>query len=83
MSNDFYCGNNYYKLQGKTLGSRYQCFKRGIGVGLRSTEPVEDYEPIDRYKIWCGNGKMPRGYNRTGTRSECLRKGFGVGKKLR
>lgn len=78
-----YCGNNYYKLEGKRLGSRYDCFRKGIGVGLnlRNIE-YEPYEPIDRWAVWCGKGRMPRGYNHVGTRSECLRKGVGVGKRL-
>lgn len=86
---NIYCGNNGRDeglLNGtKVLGTRYQCFKKGIGKGLK--EPILDYtpnyEPIDDYpKIFCGNGNvLPQNKDQFGTRQECLRKGFGVGQK--
>jgi len=79
-----YCGNNAYELENKRLGSRFECFRRGVGVGL-NLPVVEElpYEAIDRYRVYCGNGRtLPEGYNVMGRRSECLRKGVGVGKRL-
>jgi len=78
-----YCGNNAYELENKRLGSRYECFRRGVGVGLNL--PIDDtpYESIDRYRVYCGNDRqLPEGYNVMGRRSECLRKGVGIGKKM-
>jgi len=81
-----YCGNNAYELENKRLGTRYECFQRGVGVGLNLPASANDlpYESIDRYRIYCGNGRqLPEGYNALGRRSECLRKGVGLGKKLK
>ena len=55
-----YCGNNrkYTGLtQGThTLGTRYKCFRRGVGIGrnLPVTNNSIEYEPIDRRKnlLW-------------------------------
>lgn len=82
-----YCGNNARDeglINGtKTLGTRYQCLKKGIGKGLN--EPIlkynNDYEPIENVRIYCGNGALPNNKDRFGTRDECLRKGFAVGQK--
>lgn len=78
-----YCGNNRYKLRrGVTLGTRYQCFQKGIGVGLRMEHIPERYSPIDRERIYCGKqNRLPQGYDYIGSRTECLRKGVGVGKR--
>jgi hypothetical protein len=79
-----YCGNNAYELENRRLGSRYECFRRGVGVGLNLPVDNAPYESIDRYRVYCGNGReLPQGYNAIGRRSECLRKGVGVGKKIR
>lgn len=78
-----YCGNNAYELENKRLGSRYDCFRKGVGVGLNLPIVPERYEPIDRYRVYCGNARrLPEGYNIMGTRADCLRKGVGVGKKI-
>jgi hypothetical protein len=78
-----YCGNNAYELENKRLGSRYECFRKGVGVGLNLPIVPERYEPIDRYRVYCGNARrLPQGYNVMGTRADCLRKGVGVGKKM-
>lgn len=84
-----YCGNNRKHkdvLSGeKKIGSRYDCFRKGVGIGLNlPLDPDYDgeYEPIDKRKIYCGkNKKLPPGYSYLGNPSICLRKGVGVGKK--
>ena len=86
-----YCGNNALfpdLLNGnKQLGTRYQCFKKGLGKGLNL--PVDPnyngpYNPIDPTRVYCGNQNvLPAGYDRIGNLSECLRKGIGVGKRQR
>lgn len=81
-----YCGNNLYDLRTNSnarLGTRYECFKKGIGVG--QTLPYKRYKSIDKTdKIYCGNKKkLPNGYDYLGTRNECLRKGVGVGRSLK
>jgi len=83
MNRETYCGNNAYELENKRLGSRYDCFRKGVGVGLNLPIVPERYEPIDRYRVYCGNARrLPEGYNVMGTRADCLRKGVGVGKKI-
>lgn len=84
-----YCGNNrLYKplVNGDVvMGTRYECFKKGVGIG-KNMEPDDfdvDYAPIYNPKIFCGNGNtLPEGYNRLGQPYECLQKGVGVGKGL-
>ena len=90
MSN-IYCGNN--RLDTKltsgqyTIGTRYQCLKKGVGVGLNlpiDRNMLNEYEPIDMFKIYCGNIQiLPQGYDKLGSPQECHRKGVGVGKKIR
>ena len=86
-----YCGNNRLDpdvVSGrKIIGTRYQCMKKGIGVGMNLPfDPLYaiPYSPIDRSKIYCGNERrLPRGYTRMGSPASCLRKGVGIGKKIR
>ena len=86
-----YCGNNRVNeglLNGsKTLGTRYTCLKRGIGIGLHLPYDREyngNYEPLYDEKIYCGNQEnLPAGYDRFGSLSQCQARGVGVGKKLR
>jgi len=83
-----YCGNNRLDpkiISGElTIGDRYRCFKKGIGKGL-TLPPYNnnDYDPIDREKIYCGKSNiLPEGYSRLGSNVQCFRKGVGVGKTL-
>lgn len=85
-----YCGNNRRHpdlMSGrKVIGSRYKCFKKGFGQGLK--EPVlnrlDEYEPIDQTRIYCGDKRaLPERADRFGTPSECLRKGFGAAQKVK
>jgi hypothetical protein len=78
-----YCGNNRFELNGQQLGTNYQCFKKGIGVGNRlRRQRYEAIDPVDN--IYCGNRvELPRYYDYIGTRVECLQKGVGVGRNLR
>jgi hypothetical protein len=86
-----YCGNNrkYKKLvNGQVrLGTVYECFKNGIGVGLNLPYDENydgDYEPIDRVRIYCGTKKtLPEDKDRFGTRTECHRNGVGLGKSIK
>ena len=86
-----YCGNNS-QYQGlidgtHTLGTRYDCLKKGFGRGYHMPYDKNftgNYDPIDKRKIWCGNSdETPDGYNRVGSLSQCLQKGVGCGKRLR
>lgn len=82
-----YCGNNRYVLErpNVVLGTRYECFRKGVGVGRNLPRPQnpERYSPIDRERIFCGKSRrLPPNYDMIGTRGECLRKGVGVGKRL-
>lgn len=59
-----YCGNNRNSKQvknGNKIGSRYECLKKGIGVGMNlplDLDYLDEYIPIDSRKIYCG--KAPR-----------------------
>jgi len=85
-----YCGNNaehHSLLDGSaTLGTRYQCLRKGIGKG--KSLPVDldylgSYSPIDNEKIYCGNNdNLPDGYDRFGNTTSCMQKGIGIGKKI-
>lgn len=89
-NNRLYCGNNRNNprlLSGQqVLGSRYQCFKKGVGVGKNLPKNLDDdnYAPLyQTQKIFCGNGdSLPEGYDRLGLPFECLQKGVGVGKSI-
>ena len=86
-----YCGNNRNDpdvvVGAKVLGTRYACFKKGIGIGLHLPfDPAYavPYRPVDRARIYCGTeNRTPIGYTRRGSPSLCLRKGVGVGKSIR
>ena len=86
-----YCGNNRLHpdlLNGtKRLGSRHECLKRGVRVGV-SLSPERSYagryEHIDNTRIYCGNSsRLPDGYDRIGALFECHRIGVGRGKSIR
>lgn len=85
-----YCGNNKNNpklLNGEQIpGTRYQCFKKGVGIGKNMPPSIDDtdYSPLYvKEKIFCGNGNtVPQGYDKLGIPSECLQKGVGVGKKI-
>jgi len=88
---EIYCGNNKSAIGKKRrLGTKYECFKKGIGIGLNLTLNEDDfleyskkYSPIDKRKIYCGtNKKLPLGYDELGFPSSCLRKGVGIGKVM-
>lgn len=83
-----YCGNNARSPElrkgGKIIGNRYQCFKKGVGLGL--SQPYDPayasrYVPIDGRRIYCGTAnRLPAGYDILGNSPMCLQKGVGVGK---
>lgn len=86
-----YCGNNgmYPGLRdgSLTLGTRYKCLRRGIGIGLNlPVDPTyrNEYLPIDKTKIYCGNERtLPSGYDMFGNLPQCQSKGVSVGKKIK
>lgn len=85
-----YCGNNKKHpsvVKGeKKIGNKYDCFRKGVGVGLNLPidESFVEYKPIDKRRIYCGKEKkLPHGYDLIGNNSLCLRKGVGIGKKLK
>ncbi len=93
-----YCGNNALNGTGKPHGSRYDCFRVGIGKGRRlpyDPQYTRGYRPIDNKRIYCGNrhdtlaaanaNRDPNtpAYAIVGTSPMCLQKGVGVGKSIR
>lgn len=62
------------------IGTRYECLRKGIGVGLykirKKKKSSKKYRPDGSY---CGNKtQLPRGYTHFGSPYSCLRKGIGV-----
>lgn len=88
-----YCGNNlnYTGLTNgtHTLGTNYQCLRKGIGRGLHLPyDPSYNgvYAPVDNRRYYCGNSPvLPAGGNHfaIGSPSKCLSVGIGVGKSQR
>lgn len=84
-----YCGNNLAssRRKRKRVGSRYECLKQGIGLGL--SLPVDsdyslEYVPIDERKFYCGKREeLPDGYDVMGNSFLCHLKGIGIGKMKR
>ena len=82
-----YCGNNKLdpRITNGTLkiGTRFECLRKGVGVGLHQEPYKEEFVPIYKERIYCGNkDKLPDGYDRFGSLSQCFQKGVGVGKKI-
>lgn len=86
-----YCGNNRYDsslINGrKRIGSRYECLKKGIGIGLSmpvDLSYLDRYRAIDTRKMYCGTQlELPEGYDYMGTTTACLQHGVGVGRKIK
>ena len=70
-----------------TLGTRYQCLKKGFGVGRHLPLPPkldQNYMPIDERKIYCGNeDNLPASYDYLGNLPLCLQKGVGIGRNVK
>ena len=87
---EMYCGNNRLNKRLRNyrayLGTPYQCFRRGIGIGRelpRDDAFLDDYHPIYPVRIYCGKKSiLPLGYDRIGSLYDCHRKGIAVGKKI-
>lgn len=84
-----YCGNNknFYGLKdGMSIGTRYNCFRKGIGVGKNlpvDMNYTKKYSPIDERKMYCGKSKtLPENYDIMGNNLMCFHKGVGVGKSI-
>jgi len=88
---NLYCGNNrrHSTLRDGTarIGTRYECLKKGIGVGINLPYDPEFHRrfvPIDARKIWCGvDDELPASYSILGSRGMCFTKGVGMGKKIK
>lgn len=86
-----YCGNNKYNsdiISGiKVIGTRYECIKKGIGIGFNSPPDPDysgKYEPIVVDNFYCGDkNPIPNKYDRLGTNPQCLSRGIGIGKRLK
>lgn len=85
-----YCGEEQIiPPEYDTRGTRYECLRAGIGVGLhlegrRPPGILEDGTIIprdpNRLKQYCGTKNvLPDGYDSFATNYTCLRKGVGVG----
>jgi hypothetical protein len=91
MTTKIYCGNNkkHHELVSNVsrLGTRHECLKKGIGVGINmplSVDYAGEFEPIDKSRIYCGNNKVkPQGFTRLGSLPNCLQKGIGVGRRIK
>jgi hypothetical protein len=89
--NNIYCGSNRLnpQLVGnggiKTIGTRHQCLRKGVGQGLiMPVDPSynDPYQPIDPRQFYCGdNPVLPAGYDANGTIQQCLSKGIGIGRR--
>ena len=89
----FYCGNNgnspllVANGGNRTLGSRHDCLRQGIGVGLNMPlDPsyLNPYNPINNTRYYCGNAAaLPAGYDANGTLNMCHGIGIGVGRRKR
>ena len=81
-----YCGNNRRspELRTKRRGTRYECFRKGVGVGLSlpyDPDYGNGYAPIDNLSLYCGKSRrLPAGYDAMGTNPICLQKGVAIGK---
>lgn len=78
-----YCGDQRpIPIDYEREGTRYQCLRKGIGVGLHldlngRTLPQSD---PNRPRLYCGDKEqLPDGYVDFATSYQCLRKGVGVG----
>lgn len=86
-----YCGNNRYNSElvngRKRIGTRYECLKKGIGIGLGmpvDLSYLQRYRAIDTRKMYCGTQvDLPDGYDYMGTSTACLQHGVGIGRKLK
>lgn len=82
---NIYCGNNALEprlLSGNvTLGTNYDCLKKGIMKGKQLPKYTSSYQKIDNRKIYCGkDNSLPIDYDYMGNLPMCLGKGIGVGK---
>jgi len=85
-----YCGSNQLNSQligqggNKTIGTRNECLRKGIGVGLHMPLDLSyngPYQPIDQRRFYCGDGNLPIGYDSNGTLQQCFTTGVGVGRR--
>lgn len=94
---NIYCGSNECNNDNipsgyDSCGTRNQCMKRGVGIGIYSMSPEErkfkrdnaTELDEDRDKVYCGDkdcdeNNIPDGYDMCGTPHTCMKKGVGVG----
>jgi hypothetical protein len=86
-----YCGLSILPQTYDRYGTRFECMKKGVGVGMMvMNEKIQNNQPIPERKIkknpkkkYCGTDLMlPDNYTQYGNRYECLKKGVGVGMNL-
>lgn len=80
-----FCGNNRNNANGRRLGTKYECLRKGIFVGYNmpvDPDYLTPYDPIDTRKIYCGKKRrLPNNYDYLGNAPLCLSRGVGLGKK--
>lgn len=83
-----YCGLSILPQSYDRYGTRFECMKKGVGVGMMvMSQKIENNEPIPKRKPkkntkrkYCGTSLMlPDNYTEYANRYECLKKGVGVG----
>lgn len=77
-----YCGTQVQLPDGyDSRGTRYQCLRKGIGIGLHLVNQAPPMRPAQpQPRLYCGNApEAPNGYDGLATPYICLRKGVGVG----
>ena len=72
-------------------GTRYECMRKGFGVGYYILETDADfnmpYEPADDIRFCCADRRLTQAqlvglnYDRFGNLAECYRKGVGAGRR--
>jgi hypothetical protein len=86
---DIYCGDDLLLPDSyDEFGSLNACLKKGIGIGMGSSDSViskiiSKPPKLQTAHTYCGTRtELPQGYDRFATRNECLRKGVGVGARM-
>lgn len=80
-----YCGTQEQLPPEYTAkGTRYQCLRKGVGVGLHlpreRIDALKEGGDKNKPKTYCGNSQvLPPDYVSFATPYACLRKGVGVG----
>ena len=87
---EMFCGDSELLPEGYDyMGSRNQCLKRGVGIGMSLPDSeieriqYEPPRPRPRERSYCGdNDVLPADYARFASRYECMKKGVGIGARM-